>query len=352
MAFQAITGWNNLPNGVFSPTIFSKKVQMAFRREAVAEDITNSSYFGEISSFGDSVKIIKEPDIIISSYARGEIVVPQDLTDDDFTLVIDQANKFSFNIEDIEKAHSHVDWMGMASDRAAYRLKDAFDKNVLGYIAGYNYNLSTGAWSVRTTYPGTLADESAGTDEYLDANKLYADDFTSGAGATDGVVMGVSGTYDATPLQILNRINRKMAEKSVPEEGRWVVVDPVFAEMLMDENSKLVNQDYNAGVSQSLANGRLTANKIRGFRIYQSNNLPSLGTGPGTVTTTGSRSSANLGFIIAGHDSAVASASQINKTEKFRSTETFADIVRGMQLFGRKILRPEALFRVAYNVNR
>lgn len=61
MAFPSTSGYNNLPNGNFSPTIFSKKAQLAFRRSAVSEDITNSAYFGEIANFGDSVRIIKEP---------------------------------------------------------------------------------------------------------------------------------------------------------------------------------------------------------------------------------------------------------------------------------------------------
>lgn len=292
-------------------------------------------------------------EITIRTYTRGKQITPQDLVDEDYTLVIDQANEFSFQIEDIEAAHSHVDFMDLASDRAAYRLKDAYDKNVLGYMTGFDYSLTAGTWAARTTYPGTLADSSADSDELLASHKLYADDFTSGAGATDGIVVGVSGTYDATPLQILNRFNRKMNELSVPQEGRWVVVDPVFVEMLMDENSKLVNADYNKGSGgEGLTNGKLAAGTIRGFRVYESNNLPYIGTGAGTVASTSSRSSANLGFILAGHDSAVATASQINKTEKLRSHETFADIVRGMHLFGRKILRPEALFRAGYNVNR
>jgi hypothetical protein len=229
-------------------------------------------------------------------------------------------------------------------------MKDKYDEDVLGYAAGFTKD--SGSWAARTTYPGTLSDSSADSDEYLAANKLYADDFAAGAGATEGIVMGVSGTYDATPLQILNRISRKMNQASVPTDGRWVVMDPVFAEMLMDENSKLVNADYNAGTQQSLANGRMTVGKIRGFRVYESNNLPYLGTGGGTVVTTGTRSSANVGFIVAGHDSAVATASQINKTEKLRSQDTFADIVRGLHLYGRKVLRSESLFRAAFNVNR
>ena len=102
MAFPATTGWNNLPNGNFSPVIFSQKAQLAFRKTSVAEDITNSSYFGEIANYGDSVRIIKEPEITVRSYTRGKQIVPQDLEDDDYTLVIDRANEFSFKIEDVE----------------------------------------------------------------------------------------------------------------------------------------------------------------------------------------------------------------------------------------------------------
>lgn len=351
MAFDKTSGYNNLPNGNFSPTIFSRKAQLAFRKSSVVEDITNSSYFGEIANYGDSVRIIKEPEIEVRSYTRGKQVSPQELTDEDFTLVIDQANEFAFSMDDIEVAHSHVDFMDMAADRAAYKLKDKYDEDVLGYMTGFTK--ASGSWAARTTAPGTLADSTADADELFAGHKLYADDFVSGAGATDGIVVGVDGTYDVTPLQILNRFNRKLDELSVPKEGRWVVLDPVFIEMLMDENSKLVNADYNGGSGgEGLNNGRIMAGNIRGFRLYSSNNLPYLGTGPGTVTTTASRDSSNLGFIVAGHDQAVATAMQINKTEKFRSQNTFADVVRGLQLYGRKLLRPEAIIRAGYNVNK
>ena len=345
MAFPSTSGYGNLPNGNFSPVIFSKKAQLAFRKSAVCEDITNSSYFGEIANFGDSVRIIKEPDVTISSYTRGAQVDPQELEDDDYTLVVDQANKFAFALDDIETAHSHVDFMDMASDRAAYKIKDAFDEDVLGYMAGYTK--ATGTWAARTTSPGTLSDETADSDELLAANKLWADDFSTGNTA-EGIIVGVAGTFDATPLQVLNRMNRMLDEKSVPKDGRWVVFDPRFAELLMDENSKLVNEDF--GGNEGLSNGSVSASKIRGFRCYSSNNLPYLGT-QNTELTTATRSTTNFNFINAGHDGAVATASQINKTEKFRSQNSFADIVRGLHMYGRKILRPESLIRAAYNPN-
>jgi len=96
MAFRSAAGYGNLPNGNFSPVIYSKKVQTAFRKTSVVEDITNDDYMGEISNFGDSVRIIKEPEVSVQAYSRGTQVVPQDLDDEDFTLVIDQANYFAF----------------------------------------------------------------------------------------------------------------------------------------------------------------------------------------------------------------------------------------------------------------
>jgi len=106
MAFQKAGGYNNLPNGNFSSVIYSKKTQNAFRKATVVGDITNSDYFGEIASQGDTVKIIKEPEISVSAYARGTTVSAQDLNDADFSLVIDKANYFAFKMDDVEEAHA------------------------------------------------------------------------------------------------------------------------------------------------------------------------------------------------------------------------------------------------------
>lgn len=126
MAFAKSSGYSNLPNGNFSPVIYSQKVMKEFRKTSVCEDITNTDYTGEISQFGDSVRIIKEPEITVSTYERGTTLSTQDLADADFTMVVDQANYFQFAIDDIEAAHSHINFMDLATDRAAYRLADTF----------------------------------------------------------------------------------------------------------------------------------------------------------------------------------------------------------------------------------
>lgn len=350
MAFDTAANYQNLPNGVFSPTVFSMKAQLAFRKKAVALSIFNSEYFGEIKNYGDTVRILKEPEIVVNPYYRGTKITPQTLEDVDFQLTIDQANYFSFALDDIEIQQAHHNWMNLATNRAAYKMADEMDENLLGYISGYQKDRVTGVWTARTTYPGTKADTNAGSDELLSANKLNRLTFVSGGSASDSIVVGTSGTYDVTPLQLLARIGRRMDVNNVDKEGRWVVIDPVFKERLLDENSKYVNNDVNASQNAGgkAVNGQIGDN-IRGFKVYESNNLPVIGSGPDTADTNGS--SANYGVIVAGHSSAAACAQQIDKTEKFRAPDTFADVVRGMNMYGRKILRPEAIVTAIYNSN-
>lgn len=354
MAFPSANGYSNLPNGNFSPVIYSQKVQKAFRKSSVVEDITNTDYMGEIANFGDSVRIIKEPEITVQGYKRGTTVAPQALNDADFSLVIDQANYFAFKMDDIEQAHSHVNFMDLATDRAAYKLRDQFDGEVLGYLSGFAWNGS--AWVPRTAANGTKADAAADADELLAAHKLNITNFggsdLGGAAGPTSIPLAAGGGAGAvtSPLEVLNRMARILDQKNVDSEGRWFVADPVFYELLMDENSKLINNDFAAGQDAGgiLRNGRVTTGLIRGFKVYKSNNLPFLGTGPGTSAGAGSET--NYGVVVAGHMSAVATAQQLNKTESYRDPDSFADIVRGMQLYGRKILRPEGLITAAYNV--
>ena len=354
MAFGSASGYTNLPNGNFSPVIYSKQVQLAFRKASVTDAITNNDYFGEIANMGDTVKIIKEPEISVSAYLRGTTIAPQDLTDNDFSLVVDQANYFAFKVDDIEEAHSHVNFQSLASDRAAYRLADQYDQEVLGYLSGYAQSaLHTNADGVNTTVNGTKANSSAGTDELLAANKLDHTDFGNMSGGTAGDSIPVAArlpgatalpTAYVSPAMLLSRMARLMDGQSVPSTGRWVVISPEMMEVLRDEDSRLLNADYGGS---GLQNG-LVLNNLHGFRVHVSTNLPSVGTGPATTGTTAQ--STNYGVIVAGHDSAVANAEQINKTETYRDPDSFADIVRGMHLYGRKILRPEALVTARYNL--
>ena len=355
MAFQTASGYGNLPNGNFSPIIYSKKVQLAFRKAATVGDITNSDYFGEISAQGDTVRIIKEPEISVQAYARGTTVTAQDLDDEDFQLVVDKSNYFAFKMDDIEEAHSHVTFMQLATDRAAYRLADKYDQEVFGYMSGFKQSaLHATADTANDQGNGTKAVTTAGSDELLSSMKLIKSSFgnitTSSAGdhsiPVTARMPGATALPTATvsPAMVVARMKRLLDQQQVDSQGRWLVIDPVFMEILSDEDSRFMNGDY--GDSGGLRNG-LVINNFHGFRLYVSSNLPAVGTGPGTSGTANQNS--NFGVIVAGHDSAVATAEQINKTETYRDPDSFADIVRGMHLYGRKILRPEAIATAKYN---
>lgn len=240
MAFTSTAGYTNLPNGVFSATIFSKKAQIKFRKTAVVQAITNSDYFGEISQYGDTVRIIKEPTVTVSAYTRGKALVRQDLSDEELTLTIDKANYFDFAIDDIEKKQSHVNWEDMAANNAAYQMRDVMDKEVLAHI--------------RTSVPSGQV-----------------------LGNTTAVTIGF-GSGQMTPLAVMNRIKRLMQAANIPTESRWAVVDPIFSELLESEDSKLINRDF--GDNDILRNGKVTAGLIRGFSLHESNNLPIAGAGP------------------------------------------------------------------------
>ena len=350
MAFTTAAGYGNLPNGNFSPVIYSKQVQLAFRKSSVVEEITNSDYFGEIANMGDTVRIIKEPEISVKAYSRGTIIQPQDLDDEDFNLTVDKANYFAFKVDDIEEAHSHVNFQSLASERAAYRLADQFDQDVLGYLCGFKQSAIHGsADTVNTTVNGSIAVSTAGTDELLSSMKLLGDDFGGSSSNSIGIKAragddgAVVGSGNAYALQVIARMARKLNQQNVDTNGRWLVVDPVFQEILQDEDSRLFNSDFGGS---GLQNG-LILNNLHGFKVYVSNNLPSVGTGP---ATTGGTNASNFGLIVAGHSSAVATAEQIDKTETYRDPDSFADVVRGMHLYGRKILRPEALVTAKINL--
>ena len=340
-------------DGNWSPVIYSKQAQIALRKSAVTNAITNNSYFGEIANQGDVVRIQKEPDVTVNALQRHTAISVEKLNDEDFSLTIDKANYFAFKMDDIEDQFANVDYVSLAADRAAYKMADAMDADVLSYLSGH----TTAGVKISTT-SGDAQHDTAGnlTGEFLSANHLDMSDIghitTAASASTTGDSIPLSArlpgatslsTTTTSPLTVVARMARTMDTANVDSRGRWLVVDPVFMEILKDEDSRVLQADWGG---TGLMNG-LVLNNLHGFRVYVSNNLPAKGTGAGTSGTTAQDD--NYGVIVAGQDEAVASAEQINKVENYRDPDSFADIVRGMHLYGRKILRPEALVTARYN---
>jgi hypothetical protein len=297
MAFSSTSGHNNLAKGNFSPIIYSQKVQKFFRTASVVEAITNTDYAGEIENFGDTVNIIKEPTITVSAYSRGAVVDTQDIVDDQIQLVVDQANAFSFKVDDIEERHSHVNFESIATSSGAYALKNEYDKNVIAAM---------------------VAGVSSSSPDHL----LGAD---SGSGQDQDVGFGSS---EVDPVDTISKHNRLLNAADVPEENRWFLAGPEFVEQLGQANSKLMSDT--TGNATPLRNGKVLSGKIMNMDVYMTNNFAA-------------SSTSNFFKVLGGHMSSTATANHIAKIEVIRHPESFSDVVRGLHVFGRKVLRDNAL---------
>ena len=319
MAFNSASGYNNLPSGNFAPEIFSQKVLKFFRRASVVEDITNTDYAGEIENFGDTVRIIKEPTVTVSSYTRGSVVNAQDLADDQITMVVDNANAFAFKIDDIEERHSHVNFEALATSSGAFALKRKYDANVLQAI-------SDGAGI-------------AGADDASLSGGLTT---TNSALGTASAPINVE--TDDAGINLMLLMARTLDDQSVPEENRWFVAPPIFYEKMFQAGNKMAEVQVTGDATSPLRNGLAIPGTLAGFRCYKSTALNSTA-GTDQVTLSGVATDASENVILAGHMSSTSTASHIAKTEVVRSTESFSDVIRGLHVFGRKVLRPEAVVR-------
>ena len=305
MAFTNSAGYQNLAQGNFTPQIFSQKVQKFFRRASVVEDITNTDYAGEIENFGDTVNIVKEPSITVSDYARGQTVNTQTLADDKLQLTVDQGSYFAFKVDDIEERQSHVNWEALATSSGAYSLKRNYDYNVLKNI--YD-NAATSAANTGTD--GSPIDGDAAADTLAD------------------VISAAKTVLDGG---------------DVPEENRWFVAPPAFYKQLRKAGAKIMDQSVMAdGGASSMRNGMVTDRPLFGFRLYSTNAI-AVSSGAASSKTFGSAGSNEYAFLY-GHQGAVATANHIAKTELIRDPDSFSDIVRGLHVFGRKILRSDAVY--------
>lgn len=291
MAIGTANGYNNLPSGNWLPAIYSQKVQKFFRTASVVEDITNTDYAGEIEAYGDTVNIIKEPTITVSSYTRGAQIAPQNLADDQIQMVVDQANAFAFKVDDIEERQAHVNWEALATSSGAYALKDKYDENVIAAMI-------SGAGT-------TVGSDGSGTDTGFD-------------------------TSETDPLNIMANCAKRLNGNDVPMDNRWFLGSPEWYEQLAQSSAKLLDASVTGDAASPIRNGRVMDGLVQGFKLYMTNNFAA-------------SSTSNYYKILWGHMSSTATANAIAKTEVVRDPDSFADIVRGLHVFGRKVLRSEAL---------
>lgn len=297
MTITADAGWGNLPLGNWDQVLYAKEFIPFFRRAAVAQNVTNTKYSGLLAP-GSSVKIMKEPEITVSDYARGTRIVPQDFNDEDLTLAIDTQKYVAFNLDDLEAYYAHNDWFSTLVSQSAYKLKDKFDADILQHMA---------------TNGSTTAD--TGTD----------------ASSTSAINVGFSGASVVTPGDLLATCSRILDENDVDESDRYVVFPSKFKEYLFKEDSKLVEVSVTGDSTSPIRTPMVGMRPVHGFNMFKSNNI-------GLSTNNHNR-------VIFGHKSAVATAIGLHKSETVPlGTEGFGKLYKELHVWGKKIIRPEACF--------
>lgn len=273
----------------FRPEIWSAALLVALRKALVyaGPGIVNRDYEGEIQQAGDTVRITSISDPTIGTYSPNvTAVAPEELNDAQRTLVVDQAKYFAFFVDDVDARQALGNVIPEAMRRAAYKLADIIDQ----YVAGL--------------YTGVVAANTVGS-----------------SGAAVDVFTTPTDAYD----KVLVPLRTKMSRANVPTEGRYVVASPEFhSKLLLDNRFIKVNE---SGTSEGLRNGMV--GRAAGFDILESNNVPN---------PTG-----NVHVIQAGVNSAISFAEQINKTEAYRPEAKFADAVKGLALYGAKLVRPDCI---------
>jgi hypothetical protein len=115
---------------------------------------------------------------------------------------------------------------------------------------------------------------------------------------------------------------------NVPEEGRWAVVSPSLHGRLLKLPTFITPGDQAAPLARQ--NGYIGS--IAGLELYKSNNLPAV-----------TDAAATGGIAIAGHNSATTFAEQITSVEAVRLENRFADGLKGLHVYGAKVVRTTAL---------
>lgn len=286
-------------SGKFIPEIWSSRLLVKFYEAVVAAAISNTDYEGEIKKHGDKVKIRQTPDIVIRDYQKAETLKIQRPEADIVELDIDKGKYFNFIVEDVDKFQSDIKIMDDWSRDASEQMKIEIDKDVLQVV-------------------------------YADA-----DIHNKGAAAgkkTGAFNLGVAGTpvelTKANILDVIVDLGTVLDEQSVPEDRRWIVLPPIFCGMI--KKSELKDASLAGDGTSILRNGRL--GMIDRFTLYSSNLLYSALDG------------SDLCFhMMAGHPSAISFAAQITNTETLRAESTFGNLVRGLNVYGYKVVKPESL---------
>jgi hypothetical protein len=306
---------NTMQSSGFIPEIWSGKLVEKFYASTVLAAISNTDYEGEIKDKGDRVLIRTKPTISIHDYLADGLLALDRPAGSNVELFIDQGKYFSLILDDVMEIQSDLNVLSMWSDDAAQQMKITVDTAVLKGIFAQAAAANRGATAGVIT-----ANLNLGTD-----------------GSPLSVVGRDPDTSEVEIVDVLLRLGQALDEQNIPEVGRWVVL-PAWAGRMIKQSE--LRQAYLSGDSVTmLRNGRL--GMIDRFTVYISNLLPNgNSTAPGYDVAD--LSSGNWA-VYAGHAHALTFATQISKVETLRSELTFGQILRGLQVYGYKVIDGRAL---------
>ncbi len=281
----------------FIPEIWSSQLLVNLKNELVfgSPIIANRNYTGDIAAYGDTVHINSIGAVTVSDYVKNtDHVAPEVLSDSQMTLVIDQAKMFNFQIDDIDQAQQNPQLMSAAMGEAAFALANTTDQFLSALI-------------------------SAGTPA---ANVV-------GAAALDATTEANAVTNAPTLYNRFVDLSVKLDENNCPMNGRWAVVRPAVYGVLL-KDPRFVS--FGTGENRSTISNRAVGS-VAGFTILVSNTVPNDGSGNAQ--------------ILAGHNSATTFAEQITSLKAYQPEKRFADALKGLHVYGGKVIRPELLAKTA-----
>ena len=273
----------------FIPTVWSETLYRELDKEYVGVRHCNRDFEGDIRAKGDTVKICGIGDVSVFDYTKNsDMSAPETLSDSVRTLAIDRAKAFNFQIDDIDRAQQSPKIMGEAMRKAAAALADSADS--------YIYSLYSDV-SEENTIKKTGFTYSDVLDTLIDARKRLLANNVSGGTET---VLEVSPDVAALILK-----------------------------------SKILESDSNA---EALECGYIGS--FIGFKIYVSNN----------VAAADGEDGKKYFKCYARTKRAICFAEQLSEINAYRPEKRFADAVKGLHLYGAKIVYPKEILLLDINV--
>jgi hypothetical protein len=296
--------------GTFIPILWSTKLIEKFYASTVLAAISNTDYEGEIKSKGDTVVIRTKPSITIKDYRADGLLEIERPSSNIVELKIDKGKYFNLILDDVYEVQSDLNMMNMWSDDAAQQFKIVVDREILLGLLGQAHAKNRG--QTAGLISGNVQLGVTGTPIQIVARNPA----------------GTAGKVEIVDLLV--RLGQVLDEQNIPENGRWIVVPAWVSSQI--KMSELRDASLTGDGTSILRNGRL--GMIDRFTIYVSNLLPS-GVAAGLA--------AGEWVIYAGTQHGLTFASQINNVETLRSEMTFGQLLRGLQIYGYKVLDGTAL---------